>query len=264
MQRIVSAWVWTVWVLAVLVGFPIACVLFLLTAPFDPGRYVVGRFFRLLGKSGAVLNPWWHFRVDGVRITDPRRPYVAVANHESYADIFLLCYLPWEMKWLAKKTIFRIPVMGWLMWMAGDVPVVRGDRKSAVLALRACRDRLAKRVSVMMFPEGSRSPTDELLPFKDGAFSLAVDAQVPILPIAIAGTRDAMAKHSFQVGHATAICRVLPPIETTGLGPADVKALRERVRTAIDAARRELRAELDGSAPPPPRPAPRADHASVG
>jgi 1-acyl-sn-glycerol-3-phosphate acyltransferase len=246
MQRLVSAWVWTAWVLIVLLGFPIACVIFALTAPFDPGRYAVGRFFRLMGKSAAAVNPWWRFHVTGVRITDPRRPYVAVANHESYADIMLLCFLPWEMKWLSKKAIFNIPVMGWIMRMAGDVPVVRGDQKSGLDALEQCRDRLRKKVSVMIFPEGTRSPNDELLQFKGGAFSLAVEAQVPILPIAIAGTRDAMAKHSFRVNRAHAACRVLEPIETAGMGPRDVPALRNRVRALIDAARRELRDELEG------------------
>jgi 1-acyl-sn-glycerol-3-phosphate acyltransferase len=248
MQRLVTAWVWTVWVLAVLFGFPVVCLLFVLTAPFDPGRYAVGRFFRLIGVTGAKANPWWHFRTTGVRLDDPRRPYVVVSNHESYADIFLISHLPWEMKWLAKKTIFNIPVMGWIMRMAGDVPLVRGNRASAVGALAQCRDRLEKKVSVMVFPEGSRSKTDELLPFKDGAFALAVEAQVPVLPIAVAGTRDCMAKHSFQVGHARAICRVLPPVDTRGLGPDDVPALRERVRTIIDEARRELQREL-GLAP---------------
>jgi 1-acyl-sn-glycerol-3-phosphate acyltransferase len=204
----------------------------------------VGRFFRLIGKTGAMLNPWWHFRTDGVRIADPRHPYVAVSNHESYADIFLLCFLPWEMKWLAKKTIFNIPVMGWIMRMAGDVPLVRGSRESAVGALALCRDRLAKRVSVMVFPEGTRSPTGDLLPFKNGAFALAVESQVPVLPIAIAGTRGAMAKHSFRVGRTTAICRVLDPVPTAGLTQADVPALRDRVRDLIDRTRRELQAEL--------------------
>ena len=248
MQRLVSAWVWTAWVLIVLLGFPVACLVFACTAPFDPGRYAVGRFFRLMGKAAAGVNPWWHFRVSGVRIADPRRPYVAVANHESYADIMLLCFLPWEMKWLAKKTIFNIPVMGWIMRMAGDVPVVRGDRTSGLDALEQCRDRLNKRVSIMIFPEGTRSPNEELLQFKGGAFSLAVECQLPILPIAIAGTRDAMAKHSFQVNRATAGCRVLAPIETAGMGPRDVPALRNRVRTLIDEARRELRDELAGAA----------------
>jgi len=248
MQRLVSAWVWTAWVLVVLLGFPVACVIFAVTAPFDPGRYAVGRWFRLLGRTAGIANPWWRFHTSGVRIDDPRRPYVAVANHESYADIMLLCYLPWEMKWLSKKTIFNIPVMGWMMRMAGDVPVVRGDRESGIDALTQCRDRLGKRVSVMIFPEGTRSPDEDLLQFKGGAFSLAVEAQVPILPIAIAGTRHAMAKHSFLVNRAVAGCRVLPPIETTGMGPRDVPALRNRVREQIDAARRELRDELAGRA----------------
>jgi 1-acyl-sn-glycerol-3-phosphate acyltransferase len=247
-RRIVSAWVWTAWVLLVLFGFPVVCVLFAFTAPFDPGRYAVGRCFRLIGKTGALLNPWWHFRTAGVRVADPRLPYVAVSNHESYADIFLLCFLPWEMKWLAKRTIFKIPVMGWIMRMAGDVPLVRGNRESAVGALALCRDRLAKRVSVMVFPEGTRSTGDEMLPFKTGAFALAVEAQVPVLPIAIAGTRGAMAKHSFQVGHATAACRVLDPVPTAGLTADDVPDLRDRVRSLIDAARRELQAELQAGA----------------
>jgi 1-acyl-sn-glycerol-3-phosphate acyltransferase len=250
MQRLVTAWVWTLWVLIVLVAFPVVGLVFLATAPFDPGRYAAGRTFRLLGALGARLNPWWHFRTEGLLVRDPRRPYVAVSNHESYADVFLLCYLPWEMKWLAKRTIFNIPLMGWIMRMAGDVPLVRGNRESAVGALARCRDRLAKRVSVMIFPEGTRSTTDELLPFKDGAFHLAVEAQVPLLPIAVAGTRDCMAKHSFRVNRARAACRVLPPIGTDGLTPDDVPALRERVRAVIDAARRELAAELAREAPP--------------
>lgn len=244
MQRLVTAWVWTIWVLIVLVALPLVGAVFVATAPFDPGRYAAGRTFRFLGSLGARLNPWWRFTTGGDVVRDPRRPYVAVSNHESYADIFLLSHLPWEMKWLAKQTIFNIPVMGWVMRMAGDVPLVRGSRESAVGALARCRDRLAKRVTVMIFPEGTRSPTDELLPFKDGAFHLAVEAQVPLLPIAVSGTRDCMAKHSFRVNRARAACRVLPPVETAGLTPADVPALRDRVRALIDAARRELAAEL--------------------
>jgi 1-acyl-sn-glycerol-3-phosphate acyltransferase len=243
-QRLVTAWAWTLWVLIVLVSFPVVGLVFLATAPFDPGRYAAGRTFRVLGSCCGRVVPWWHFRTTGRIVRDPRRPYVAVSNHESYADIFLLSHLPWEMKWLAKKTIFNIPVMGWVMRMAGDVPLVRGNRESAVGALARCRDRLARRVSVMIFPEGTRSATDELLPFKDGAFHLAVEAQVPVLPIAIAGTRACMAKHSFRVSRARAACRVLDPIATDGLGPADVPALRDRVRALIDAARRDLAAEL--------------------
>jgi 1-acyl-sn-glycerol-3-phosphate acyltransferase len=220
----------------------------LVTAPFDPGRYAAGRAFRQLAVLGTWLNPYWHFRTSGVRIRDPRRPYVAVSNHESYADIFLISHLPWEMKWMSKDTIFKIPVMGWMMRMAGDIRLNRSSRDSTLAAIAACRDRLAKRVSVMIFPEGTRSKGSELLPFRDGAFRLAVESGVPILPIAVAGTRHAMAKGSFQFQPATAICRVLEPVETTGLTLDDVPALRARVRALIDEARHALQQEL-GHAP---------------
>jgi 1-acyl-sn-glycerol-3-phosphate acyltransferase len=249
-QRIIDVWVWTAIVVILLVGTPIAALLRLVTALFDPGRYVVGRFFRLMGVAAVKVNPHWHFSTDGVRIADPRRPYVAVSNHESYADIFLISHLPWEMKWLAKDALFRIPFMGWSMRLAGDISVKRGARGSGAAALAACRDRLAKRVSIMIFPEGTRSKGGELLPFKPGAFALAVETGAPILPIVVAGTRHAMAKGSFRFRDATAVARVLPPIPVDGMSSADVPALRDRVRTLIAAERHRLERVL-GLAPEP-------------
>ena len=244
MNRLVNAWVWPATVLTVIVGFVYVSLVWLVTAPFDPGRYAAGRAFRHLAVFGTWLNPYWSFETGGLRIRDPRRPYVAVSNHESYADIFLISHLPWEMKWLSKDTIFKIPVMGWMMSMAGDIRLTRGSRDSAANAIRQCRDRLAKRVSVMIFPEGTRSRTADLLPFKDGAFRLAIEAGVPILPIVVAGTRHAMAKGSFQFRRAHARCVVLEPIETTGMTLSDVPALRDRTRAVIDDARRALQREL--------------------
>lgn len=228
-----------------LFGFLYVTAVFLVTAPFDRGRYAAGRAFRQLAVLQVKLNPLWHFHMYGEPIRDPRRPYVAVSNHESYADIFLISHLPWEMKWLSKDTIFRIPVMGWMMRMAGDIHLVRGNRDSTLAALAACRDRLSKRVSVMIFPEGTRSRGGELLPFKDGAFRLAIEAGVPVLPIVVAGTRHAMAKGTFRFQYARAGVKVLPPVETTGLTFDDIPALRNRVRGIIDEARHELARELE-------------------
>jgi len=244
MERILSAWAWVAAVLTVLIGFIYVSAVWLVTAPFDRGRYRAGRAFRQLAVAHVKLNRLWNFETEGKPPDDPRRPYVVVSNHESYADIFLVSQFPWEMKWLSKDTIFRIPVMGWMMRMAKDVPVTRGKRESAIAALAECRDRLARRVSVMIFPEGTRSPTSDLLPFKDGAFQLAIEAQVPILPIAIAGTRDCMAKGSFAFRRAHARARVLLPIVTDGLTLEDLPLLRERVRDTIDVARRALQREL--------------------
>jgi 1-acyl-sn-glycerol-3-phosphate acyltransferase len=249
MQRILSAWAWVIAVGVVIVGFFYVAAVWLVTAPFDKGRYHAGRAFRQLAVTVTTLNPLWHFETDGEAPSDPRLPYVAVSNHESYADIFLISHFPWEMKWLSKDTIFKIPVMGWMMRMARDIPIKRGKRESVVSAMQGCRDRLGRRVSVMIFPEGTRSKTEELLPFKDGAFKLAIEAQVPILPIAVAGTRHCMAKHSFQFRRARAKARVLAPIPTVGLTNADVPALRDRTQAIVDAARRALQRELDGETP---------------
>jgi 1-acyl-sn-glycerol-3-phosphate acyltransferase len=245
MERLLSAWAWVAAVLVVLFGFFYVAAVWMVTAPFDPGRYHAGRAFRQLAVSHVALTRLWNFETEGAPPEGPRRPYVVVSNHESYADIFLVSHFPWEMKWLSKHTIFKIPVMGWMMRMALDVPVRRGERESAINALAECRDRLSRRVSVMIFPEGTRSRTEDLLPFKDGAFQLAIEAHVPILPIAIAGTRACMAKGSFAFRHAHAKARVLAPISTDGLTLADMPALRDGTRATIDAARRALQLELD-------------------
>ena len=129
MQRILSAWAWVAAVSTVLFGFLYVSAVWLVTAPFDRGRYHAGRAFRQLAVAAVSLNPLWDFETDGEAPADPRHPYVAVSNHESYADIFLISHFPWEMKWLSKDTIFRIPVMGWMMRMAGDIPIKRGRRE---------------------------------------------------------------------------------------------------------------------------------------
>ena len=233
----------------VIIGTPVVAVIWAVTAPFDPGRYAAGRMFRLIAVATVKLNPLWKFDFGGALVRDPRRPYVAVSNHESYADIFLISHLPWEMKWMSKETMFKIPCMGWMMRMAGDIRVVRGERSSAIQALAAARDRIKKRVSVMIFPEGTRSRGDGMLPFKDGAFRVAIETGTPILPLVVAGTRRAMAKGSFRFQKARARVTVLEPIETIGLTVDDIAALRDKVRALIADAHARLLGELEGGEP---------------
>jgi 1-acyl-sn-glycerol-3-phosphate acyltransferase len=232
-QSILSLWAWLVLVLCILLWFPVMLILWLITIPFDPGRYIIGYVFRRIGPVMATLNPLWRFRYSGTMPENPRRPYVVVSNHESFADILLISHLPWEMKWLSKAELFRIPVMGWMMWLAGDIPVKRGFGPSAVEAMERCRQVLRRRVSVMIFPEGTRSKTSELLPFKDGAFRLAIEAGVPILPLAVSGTGTALPKHGWLFGRSAAEVRVLEPVDTTGLTLADVPSLKARIRDCI-------------------------------
>jgi 1-acyl-sn-glycerol-3-phosphate acyltransferase len=240
---LVSLWTWLVLVLCVLLWLPLMLLVRICTLS-DRGRYWVGYLFRQIGVITARLTPYWKFSYRGVMPAEPRNPYVVVSNHESFTDILLISHLPWEMKWLSKAELFRIPFMGWLMHLAGDVPVKRGFGPSAVEAIAECREILARKVSVMIFPEGTRSPNRDLLPFKDGAFRLAVEAGVPILPLALRGTATALRKHSWRIGRSTAVVEVLPPVETAGLTVADVPALKERVREMIVEGRDRLAREL--------------------
>jgi 1-acyl-sn-glycerol-3-phosphate acyltransferase len=243
-QTIVSIWAWLVLVACIVLWFPVLVVARLVTAPFDRGRYIPGRIFRKIGPAMATLNPLWHFRYSGTMPKDSRKPYVVVSNHESFTDILLISHLPWEMKWLSKAELFRIPIMGWMMWLVGDIPVKRGFGPSALEAMARCRKALDNRVSVMIFPEGTRSRTSELLPFKDGAFRLAIEAGVPILPLAVSGTATALRKHDWRFGRSEAEVRVLEPVETAGLTLNDIPELKARVRRTIVEARDALAASL--------------------
>lgn len=183
--------------LVVMLGTVGLALLACFTFPWDRNRLVVGYAFRRLARFAILLVPFWRF---AVRPPVPPRlsgPHVVVSNHESHLDAFLISHLPWEMKWLAKRSLFRVPFIGWCMALAGDVAIERGARDSVGRALARCRDYLDRGVSVFLFPEGTRAVGDGLQPFKAGAFRLALEANVPVLPLAVAGTRAGLQKGAF-------------------------------------------------------------------
>lgn len=242
-----SVWSWFVFGSCVIVWTPLMAVVWLVTWPFDRARWWTGYLFRKLAVLHQMLNPLWHFKVSGTMPENPRNPYVVVSNHESFVDILLISHLPWEMKWLSKIEIFKLPLVGWLMRMAKDIPLERGDRESAGNAMEMCKVALERNVSVMIFPEGTRSVTTEMREFKDGAFRLAVETQLPILPLAVSGTRDALRKHDWRFGRADAEVYVMSPVPTEGLTGDDVPELKEKVRAMIESQRDAMRV-ANGSA----------------
>lgn len=225
----------------VLAWSPVLVVVFVLTAWWDRRRRIAGRCFRLLSSGALRLNPLWSVRVHGSLPEDRDRAHVVVCNHESLADPVFVGSLPWDAKWVAKDAVFRLPVFGQMMRMAGDVRVHRGDRASRADAYRELKSWIGKGASVMVFPEGTRSPDGELLPFRNGAFRLALETGTPVLPLAVVGTRRALRKGSLVFGRATADVAVLEPEPVEGLGTDDVEELRDAVRDRIARARRRLR-----------------------
>jgi 1-acyl-sn-glycerol-3-phosphate acyltransferase len=237
-----SLLIWASYVLIVIAWTPLVFSYRLATLRSDPDRYRLGRFFRNSAVLAGALNPFWKFRVVDRVHPDPRRPYVFVANHCSSTDAFLIVRLPWEMKLLSKKSIMRIPLLGWQMRMAGDVPVVRGNKESGRHAMEELRRWLDRRVSVFFFPEGTRGEHGALGQFRKGAFRLAIEAGVDIVPLALSGTEAGLPKHSIVFAPTTATLTVLPPVSTAGWPVADAPRLAETVRGVIARALEEERA----------------------
>jgi 1-acyl-sn-glycerol-3-phosphate acyltransferase len=227
-----SIWIWSAVSLLIVLWLPLVGLIWLFDS--DPVRYRTGRWFRRLGVAMTKVNPTWNLVVSGVRVSNPRNPYVVVSNHQSFADIPLISHLQWEMKWVAKKELFKVPFVGWLLRLAGDIPLDRQDRRSGARMLMAASRYLSQHCSVIFFAEGTRSPDGRVGRFNDGAFALAVKAQVPVLPIAVEGSRNCLPKRSWKFGPAQTIqVAVLSPVDTAGMTLNDVPKLRDEVRGMI-------------------------------
>jgi 1-acyl-sn-glycerol-3-phosphate acyltransferase len=224
--------------IVILLTFPLTVLVRAVTFPFDRHRMATSRALRALGEL-LVLPPFWRAGVVG-RLPDPPSTFVVVPNHRSMVDALAIACLPREMKWIGKEEAFRIPWLGWALRIAGYVPVVRGDRGSGAVALARLRRYLDAGIPVGLFAEGTRSRDGSLSPFRPGPFKLAIDAGVPIVPVAITGAGEAMAPDQAWIHPSRIRIRILPAIPTAGLGAADVDRLREETRARIAAALGEV------------------------
>ena len=199
------------------------------TSIFDrsgDSAHLIGRIWAriILFLSGV------HTEIKGIEdVTNA--PQIFISNHQGAFDILVLqAYLPAQFRWLAKKSLFKIPVIGWSMSIAGYVPIDRSRAGKAYHGLEKAGEKLKKGTSILVFPEGTRSSTDELLPFKRGGFLLAANTGMPITPISITGTRGIMKRGGMLIRPADVRMAIGSQIITKDL---DDKSLFEMTKKSI-------------------------------
>lgn len=245
MRRALSTLFWLFLVTSSIAMFPIALAIRIVTGPFDPQLRLLHRFTCFWASIYSWVNPAWPVTIEGRERIRPGVAYVFVANHQSLLDILVMFRLFTHFKWVSKVENFRVPCVGWNMRLNRYIEIRRGDSASASRMMQECEATLRAGNPIMMFPEGTRSVDGRLRPFKLGAFVLAQRARVPILPIVVEGTGDALPKRGFvlQGKHPIRI-RVLdeiPPESFVRRPPdavmADVRAIfqRELGEGALDA-----------------------------
>jgi len=213
-----------------------ATVLIILLGLFDPvGKrvYEIGRFWSwtILKIGGVSLN------VQGLTQLDPRRQYVFMANHQSNIDIpVLMQSLPgFQLRWIAKKELLWVPFFGWAMWAAKHITVDRSDRLDAVKSLKQAKERIDAGISVVVFPEGTRSKDGRLLPFKRGGFLLAIQTGAPIVPVTINGSGAVLRVGGWRLHRGKIDVTIGETIPVENYGRANLRILSARVKERVEA-----------------------------
>ena len=186
----------------------------------------------------------WVHELSRLENIDRRKPYVMVLNHTSGVDIIAAYKVPLNFRWVSKREVFRLPFFGPMLLVHGDIPIERGSAAAAMAkVIRDGKLWLSRGASVAIFPEGTRSKDGEIHRFKMGAFNLAKEADVDILPVVMTGTGATFKGWRMNWSNRIAI-RVLPPVSAERVAASDVKALAEEVRVNMIEALAALRAEV--------------------
>jgi 1-acyl-sn-glycerol-3-phosphate acyltransferase len=215
------------------------------TIPFSTAVMVIA----LLSSSSPWIDPvirlWgrlilWgagiDLRTEGIDRIDRSKRYILIANHHSYFDIpCIFAAIPQPIRFMAKKSLFSIPIFGWALGRAGFIPIDRKNRRTAVKSFELAVERIRRGNTIVIFPEEGRSREIAMRPFQRGAFLLAIRSELPILPLAIDGTYEVLRVGAKRITPGVVTIRVGTPIETAGLSVRAKDSLREQARAQIEA-----------------------------
>lgn len=236
-KAILSLTIWAGGSLLTIILFFVMLFFTIILFPFDKQRRFVHAQCFWWSDFVIGMNPYWKVSVSGLENIDKKKTYVIIANHQSLADIIVLYKIRAQFKWVAKESLFKVPFLGWNLSLAKHVRLSRGNLGSIKKVYREAAQWLRSGMSVLFFPEGTRSETNEMRDFQNGAFKLAIKEKVPILPIALTGTGSAIPKGSWIFDSKTAASlTVFPPIETSAFEARDFEALKQLVRSRMQTA----------------------------
>jgi len=210
---LISAIAWFLIGLSAFAFFLIDALVWLLTFWWDRKLWLLQRYSIVWAMFYFWVNPFWKIDFTGKENIRKGQAYIIISNHQSAMDIALLYRLWMHFKWVAKREIFRIPVIGWNLWLNRHIAIDRNSIKGALKMMKEAETHLKMGSSVLIFPEGTRSADGSIKRFKDGAFVLAQKTGFPILPVVINGTREVVSKESIRIkGRQRLSLQVLPEI----------------------------------------------------
>jgi 1-acyl-sn-glycerol-3-phosphate acyltransferase len=199
------------------------------------------RWMVIQGIVLTKMSPFWRVVVDGREKIDQNQAYVIVPNHQSMLDIVFFNMLHHRLRWVSKIEVFKIPIVGWEMRMVKYIELVRGNKSSVMRMMEKCVESLQDGISIVIFPEGTRSLTGAIGKFKAGAFQIAVKTDKPLLPVLIDGTGDILPKKGFIFGNRSVVrIRVLDPIFPGNFKTGDPDELAAMVQTQMVNAMEQL------------------------
>jgi 1-acyl-sn-glycerol-3-phosphate acyltransferase len=246
MEILRSLFVWFFSVLFVILMFPITVLIWSICFPFDRESIMVHWWLTFQGIVLARFNLLWKIKTEGREKAKKGETYVIISNHQSILDILLITCLRLRLRWISKIENFRIPVLNLSMRMARYIPIDRGNPDSKAVMMDAAVRSLNHGISIMMFPEGTRSKDSKIQDFKKGAFQMALNTKKPILPVIIDGTGKVLPKKGiiFSGGYQLMV-KVLDPVYPQSFGTTDPEELAREFKKIMETALNEMRRETD-------------------
>jgi 1-acyl-sn-glycerol-3-phosphate acyltransferase len=222
--------------------FPLTVLIWLFSFPFDNERIPVHWWLTYQGVVLGRCNFLWKIKIEGREKARKGETYVIISNHQSILDILLITSLRCRLRWISKIENFRVPLLNWSMKMAKYIPVERGNPDSKIVMMEEAVRTLNKGISIMMFPEGTRSVDGNMMDFKKGAFQLAIMTGKPILPVIIEGTGKVLPKKGiiFSGGQLLKI-KILDPVYPASFSTDDPEELASRFKKRMESALDEMR-----------------------